>query len=103
LKASPIEKSQGLYKYMESKPADDILKFINALQKSGNYGWAIVFSGCGFHFEYHSTPQPAQQDTSSSSRQPLCNQPSTPRPRDSATETNPGKSGNYPTPMSCKL
>jgi hypothetical protein len=104
VKASPIEKSRGLYKYIENQPKEDILPFMDALVKSGNDGAVLLFSCFGFRI--HETSQPAQQNTASSSRQPLCNHPSSARPHDSATENNPGNSGNYPTgnlPMSYQL
>jgi hypothetical protein len=103
VKVPAIQKSRGLYKYIENKPIGDFLHFIDALGKSGNDKVVHAFSCCGLpFFEYKTTSEHAKQGTISNSSQALCNQPSSSRPHDSATESNPGSSGNCPTPMICK-
>jgi hypothetical protein len=97
LKAFPIEKSWGLYKYLENKPPSEILKFIDALEKSGNHRTVLVLK---FRAESQRTAQLAQQGTGNSNLQPSSdNQPSASRPHDSATKTNLGSSGNNANPI----
>jgi hypothetical protein len=103
VKFAPIDQSRGLYKYIENRPFGEILNFISALGMSGNESVVHAFVCCGFpFFEYRTTSEQAQQSTTSSNSQPLCNQPSSSRPHDPAIETNPGNSGNYPVPMNYK-
>jgi hypothetical protein len=96
IQASHIEKSLGLYKYIENKLVNDIIQFIDALKKSGNRRAVLVLR---LTDESRTTSQHVQQNTGSNNLQPSSNLPSSARPHDSATKTKPSSYGNCKNPV----